>query len=56
LQVLQVINYEITKLHLKNEKLKPTNNNVSKFTSNKTHAGIAQIYKLQVYKLQNKIK
>jgi hypothetical protein len=37
---------------MKNEKLQPTNNNVSKFISNKTHAGIAQNYKLQVTKLQ----
>ncbi len=38
---------------MKNEKLQPTNNNVSKFTSNKTHACIAQNYKfasLQVCK------
>ncbi len=44
-----------------NDKLQPKNNNISKFTSNKTHASIAQNYKLQVtklqvYKLQNKIK
>jgi hypothetical protein len=37
---------------MKNEKLQPRNNNVSKFTSNKTHADIAQNYKLQVYNLQ----
>jgi hypothetical protein len=37
---------------MKNEKYQPTNNNVSKFTSNKTHASIAQNYKLQVTKLQ----
>jgi hypothetical protein len=37
---------------MKNEKLQPTNNNVSKFTSNLTHASIAQNYKLQVPKLQ----
>ncbi len=40
---------------MKNEKLETTNNNVSKFTSNKTHASIAQNYKLQVAK-SNKIK
>jgi hypothetical protein len=44
---------------MKNEKFQPTNNNVSKFTSNKTHACIAklQVYKftgLQICKLQNK--
>jgi hypothetical protein len=37
---------------MKNEKLQPTNNNVSKFTNNKRHACIAQNYKLQVTKLQ----
>jgi hypothetical protein len=37
---------------MKNEKLQPTNNNVSKFTSNKTHACITQNYKLQATKLQ----
>jgi hypothetical protein len=36
---------------MKNEKLQLANNNVSKFTSNKTHASIAQNYKLQVTKL-----
>jgi hypothetical protein len=46
-----VCKLKITKLQMKNEKLQPTNNNVSKFTSNKTHACIA---KLQVCKLQNK--
>ncbi len=50
MQGLQVENYKITKLQMKNEKLQPTNNNVSKFTSNKTHACIAQNYKLQVTK------
>ncbi len=46
--------YKIIKLQMKNEKSQPTNNNVSKFTSNKT-----QNYKftsLQICKLQNKIK
>jgi hypothetical protein len=33
---------------MKNEKLQPTNKNVFKFTSNKTHSGIAPNYKLQV--------
>ncbi len=47
---VQVLNYKIAKLQMKNEKLQPTNNNVSKFTSNKTHACIA---KLQVYKFAN---
>jgi hypothetical protein len=47
---VQVLNYKIAKLQMKNEKLQPTNNNVSKFTSNKTHACIA---KLQVYKFTN---
>ncbi len=54
MQGLEVRNYKIT-----NEKLQPTNNNVYKFTSNKTYASIAQNYKiasLQVHKLQNKIK
>jgi hypothetical protein len=51
LQGLQVRNYKITKLQMKNE-LQPTNNNVFKFTSNKTHVSIAQNYKLQVTKLQ----
>jgi len=37
---------------MKNEKLQPTNNNVSKFTNNKRHACIAQNYKLKVTKLQ----
>jgi len=37
---------------MKNEKLQPINNNVFKFTSNKSHAGVAQNYKLQVTKLQ----
>ncbi len=37
---------------MKNEKLHPKNNNVCKCTSNKTHASIAQNYKLQVYNLQ----
>jgi hypothetical protein len=50
LQGLQVKNYKITKLQMKNEKLQPTNNNVFKFTSNKTHAGIAQNYNLHVTK------
>ncbi len=31
---------------MKNEKLQPTNNNVSKFTRNKIDASIAQNYKL----------
>jgi hypothetical protein len=35
---------------MKNEKLQPTNNSFSKFTSNITHAGIAQNYKLQATK------
>jgi len=52
LQGLQVKNLKITKLQMKNEKLQPTNDNVSKFTSNKTHASIAQNYKLQVTNLQ----
>ncbi len=52
MQGLQVRNYKIMKLQMKNEKLQPTNNNVSKFTSNKTHASIAQNYKLQVTKSQ----
>jgi hypothetical protein len=52
LQGLQVRNYKIMKLEMKNEKLQPTNNNVSNFTSNKTHACIAQSSKLQVTKLQ----
>jgi len=52
LQGLQFRNYEIMKLQMKNEKLQPANNNVSKFTSNKTHASITQNYKLQVTKLQ----
>jgi hypothetical protein len=52
LQGLQVRYYKITKLQMKNEKLQPTNNNVSKFTNHKTHASIAQNYKLQVTKLQ----
>ncbi len=50
MQGLQVRNYKIT-----NEKwkiFKPTNNNVSKFTSNKTHTCIAKNYKFQVTKLQ----
>ncbi len=50
MQGLQVRNYKITKLQMKNEKLETTNNNVSKFTSNKTHASIAQNYKFQVAK------
>ncbi len=37
---------------MKNEKLQPTNNNVSKFTSNKTHACIAQNCKFASYKLK----
>jgi hypothetical protein len=41
------------KLQMKNEKSQPTNNNVSKFTSNKTHAGNAQNNKLQFYKFAN---
>jgi len=41
------------KLQMKNEKLQPTNNNVSKFTSNKTSAGNAKNYKLQLYKFAN---
>jgi hypothetical protein len=52
LQGLQLRNFKITKLQMKNEKLHPTNNNFSKFTSNKTHASTAQNYKLQVTKLQ----
>ncbi len=47
MQGLQVKNYKIT-----NEKLQPTNNNVSKFISNKMHASLAQNYELQVTKLQ----
>jgi hypothetical protein len=50
LQGLQVRNYKITKLQMKNEKLQPTNNNVSKFTNNKTHLGIAQFTN---FELQN---
>ncbi len=37
---------------MKDEKLQPTYNNVSKFISNKTHASIAQNYNFQVTKLQ----
>jgi hypothetical protein len=40
-------NYKIT-----DEKFQPTNNNVSKFTSNKTHACIAQNCKFASYKLK----
>jgi hypothetical protein len=53
LQGLQVRNYKIMKLQMKNEKLQPSNNNVSKFTSKKIHASVAQNYKLQVYKFAN---
>jgi hypothetical protein len=49
----------VCKLKITNEKFQPTNNNVSEFTNNKTHASIAklQVYKftsLQICKLQNK--
>jgi hypothetical protein len=39
---------------MKNEILQPTNDNVSKFTSNKTHACIAklQVYKFASYKIK----
>ncbi len=50
MQGLQVRYYKIAKLQMKNEKFQPTNNNVFKFTSNKTHSGLAQNYKLQVMK------
>jgi hypothetical protein len=40
----------ITKFQIKNQKLQPTNNIVSKFTSNKSHVGITQNTN---YKLQN---
>ncbi len=46
----QFARFASQKLQMKNEKLQPTNNNVSKFTSKKTHASIAQNYKLQVTK------
>ncbi len=62
---LYVCKLEITKLQMKNEKLQPTNNNVSKFISNKntckyctklqiTSYKIAslQVCKLQTHKLQ----
>ncbi len=35
MQGLQVRKYKTTKLQIKNKKLQPKNNNVSKFTSNK---------------------
>ncbi len=50
--ICKVCKLKITKLQMKDEILQPTNNNVSKFTSNKTHVIIAQNYKLQVTKLQ----
>jgi hypothetical protein len=41
---------------MKNENFQPTNNNVSKFTSNKTHACIAklQVFKFTSYKINHK--
>jgi hypothetical protein len=47
-----VCKFKTTKLQMKNEKLQPTNNNVSKFTSNKTHACIAQNCKFASYKFK----
>ncbi len=50
MQGLQVRNYKIMKLKMKNENLQPINNNVFKFTNNKTHTCIRQNYKLQLTK------